>query len=444
MGLAVLISPTLREVAVANVPSATVRSEERVPVLDGIRGVAVLLVMVFHFWGTAASGNLYFWERIYSSFAGMGWIGVDLFFVLSGFLITGILFDSRTAPHYFRVFYGRRIVRIFPVYYAALLFFFVIVPLVLPHLHHPAGFDIATSTKGKLLAWTYMLNWYEGLKGFNVIPRPLQHFWSLAIEEQFYLVWPFLVLKLARRRLIAVCVGLMMFSLALRAVLYGIHLPAAPYAWTFCRADSLAAGAIVALAARDNNDWKILSTWARRLAWPAFFAVILVRIASPKCTEGPGISPVFLMGTVELSLAAILFSSCLAIAINVGRNHIMHRVLSTSLLRFFGKYSYCLYVCHLPLIAVLAKAGVDSDHLLKRLHSEFLAVLAVNVIGFAASIAVAFASWHFFEKQWLKLKNLPLLRRGHVSSRGGPLQARTRLRRALPVTRQDSFAESRD
>jgi len=414
MGSSVLILRTLRNSVANGDPSTVVRSEERVPVLNGIRGVAVFLVMVFHFWVIATSRNSYYWDRIYSSIAGMGWIGVDLFFVLSGFLITGILFDSRTTPHYFRVFYGRRIVRIFPIYYAALSFFFVIVPLILAHRHHSAGFDIATSSTGKLLAWTYMLNWYEGLKGFDIIPHPLQHFWSLAIEEQFYLAWPFLVLKLPRRRLITVCFGLMMLGLALRAVLYGIHFPVAAYTWTFCRTDSLAAGAIVALAARDKDDWKILSTWARRLAWPAFFAVILTRVVSPNCTEGPGASPVFLMGTVEISLVAIFFSSCVAIAINVGPRHMIHRVLSASLPRFFGKYSYCLYVCHLPLIAVLAKAGVNSDYLFKHLHSQFLAALAVNVIGFTASIAIAFASWHLYEKQWLKLKNFPALRRGHV------------------------------
>lgn len=414
MGSVVSVSPSPRKVSAGGAPSSTVLTEERSLVLDGIRGVAIFLVMAFHFWAVGTSRNSPFWERIYSSVAGMGWLGVDLFFVLSGFLITGILFDSRTSSHYFRVFFGRRIVRIFPLYYAALLFYFVIVPLILPYLHPSAGFDHVTSSTGKLLAWTYMLNWFEGLKGFEVIPHPIQHFWSLAIEEQFYMVWPFLVLKLARRRLITVCIGLMMCGPVLRALMYAIELPVAAYTWTFCRADSLAAGSIVALAARNKDDWKILSTWARRLAWPAFFAVILVRVASPNCTDGPGASPVFLMSTVELTLAAILFSSSLAIAIDGGRNHTMQRVLSTSFLRFFGKYSYCLYVCHLPLIAVLAKAGLNSDHLLKYLHSEFLAVLAVNVIAFTASIAIAFASWHLYEMHWLKLKDLPWLRRGHV------------------------------
>lgn len=392
-------------------PDSSAPSAERVPVLDGIRGIAILLVMMFHFWAVGTARRPFPWERVYSSVAGMGWIGVDLFFVLSGFLITGILFDSRNSLHYFRVFYGRRIVRIFPLYYGALAFFFLVIPIVLPHLHHAAAFNIGTNTTGKLLAWTYLLNWYEGLRGFDIIPHPLQHFWSLAIEEQFYLVWPFLVLKLARRRLIAVCCGLMVLGLSLRAFLYWIHLPIAAYTWTFCRADSLAAGAIVALSVRDPDDWKTLLKWARRLALPLFSAIVLVRVLSPDCTDGPGASPSFLMGTFELTLAGIFFGSCIAMAIALRAEHPASRLLGSAFLRFFGKYSYCLYVCHVPMITVFATAGLNSDHLLKYLHSELLAVLAINAIGFAMSITVAFASWHLYEKQWLKLKDLPFLRR---------------------------------
>ena len=242
----VTISSELRKDSSLATPGGYISTGERVPVLDGIRGIAILLVMMFHFWAVGTARLSYPLERAYSSIAGMGWIGVDLFFVLSGFLITGILLDLRRNPDYFRIFYGRRTVRIFPLYYAALTVFFLVVPMLLTHLHHQRAFDVETGTAGKLFAWTYLLNWYEGLKGFQIIPHPLQHFWSLAIEEQFYLVWPFLVLKLARRRLIQVCFGLMALGLFMRAVMYWIHLPIAAYTWTICRADPLAAGAIVA------------------------------------------------------------------------------------------------------------------------------------------------------------------------------------------------------
>ncbi|HEX3986569.1 MAG TPA: acyltransferase [Acidobacteriaceae bacterium] len=392
-------------------------SGERVPVLDGIRGIAILLVMVFHFWENGTTGpGPHLWQRLYTWGAGMGWTGVDLFFVLSGFLITGILYDARNQPHYFRVFYGRRTVRIFPLYYAALIFFFVVVPFVLAHVHHGISSamrdSIHTNPAGKFFAWTYTVNWYEGFRGWGAIPHPLQHFWSLAIEEQFYLVWPFLVLRLPRRRLIGVCFGIMALAVTLRGLFFEIHLPIAAYTWTICRADSLAVGAIVALSFRDPSDWKILSTWARRLALPALGALIVVRVLNPNCLAGPGDAPSLSMDTLAISFGGIFFASCIAITMGTPTGSRTRRMLGTPFLRFFGKYSYCLYVCHLPIIAVLAKAGFSNDQLAHRLHTnDFVGALLVNAIGFAASLTVALASWHLYEKQWLKLKDLPALRR---------------------------------
>jgi peptidoglycan/LPS O-acetylase OafA/YrhL len=419
------ISSGLPELAAAAESKRLARPGGRIPVLDGIRGIAIVLVMTFHFWivgiaGSSASstassspsGTLT-WQHVYDYVAGMGWIGVDLFFVLSGFLITGILCDSRESPHYFRVFYGRRTVRIFPLYYAALTIFFLIGPFVMAHIYRPALADMQSGTTVKLFAWTYLLNWYEGFKGWTAVAHPLQHFWSLSVEEQFYLIWPFLVLKLARRRLMGVCVGLMGVALALRAVMYWLHHPFAAYLWTICRADSLAVGAIVALAARDSGDWELFLKWARRLALPALGAVILGRVLNPRCTVGPGDTPTFFMNTFELTLAGIFFAACIALAVASHRENLGHRLLASPFLRFFGKYSYCLYICHLPIIVIFAKAGLNRAHLVGKLHSELLSVLVVDAVAFAVSIMIAFASWHLYEKQWLKLKDLRGLRREH-------------------------------
>ena len=387
------------------------QSSDRIPVLDGIRGIAVLLVMIFHFWIVAFSGGNLLWERIYDDVAGMGWIGVDLFFVLSGFLITGILYDSRDSLHYFRVFYGRRTVRIFPLYYAALAIFFLVGPFVLARVYRPALADMQSGAIVKLFAWTYLLNWYEGFKGWGAVAHPLQHFWSLSVEEQFYLIWPFLVLKLERRRMMGVCIGLMTLALTLRAVMYWLHFPFAAYTWTICRADSLAIGALVALAARNADDWKTLLKWARRLALPALGALILGRMLNPGCTVGPGDTPTLFMNTFELTLTGIVFAGWIAIALDSQKTSLGHRLLASKFLRFFGRYSYCLYVCHLPVIVVLAKAGLNTAHLVTRLHNELLAVLVVNGVAFAVAITIALASWHLYEKQWLKLKDLRSLQR---------------------------------
>lgn len=406
--------PEMPGVAVSNGRTLSV---ERVPALDGIRGVAVLLVMAFHFWIVGIEGGTLFWERVYGDVAGMGWIGVDLFFVLSGFLITGILYDSKSSARYFRVFYGRRTVRIFPLYYAALAVFFLIGPFVLTHIHAPVLDGMQSPAATKVFSWTYLLNWYEGFKGWEVVPHPLQHFWSLAVEEQFYLVWPFLVLKLVRRRLMGVCAGLIVLAPTLRAILYWLHLPIASYTWTVCRMDSLAIGAIVALAARDPNDWEKLLKWARRLALPALGAILLGRVLNPSCTGGPGDAPTFFMSTFELTLNGIFFAAWIAIAVSSHRQRMGNRILSSRFLRFFGKYSYCLYVCHLPVIVVFAKAGLNSSHLAKLLHSQVLSVLTVDGVALAVSVAIALASWHLYEKQWLKLKNLRgLQRHDHFSA----------------------------
>ena len=387
------------------------QASDRVPVLDGIRGIAVLLVMIFHFWIVAFSGGNLLWERIYDDVAGMGWIGVDLFFVLSGFLITGILYDSRDSLHYFRVFYGRRTVRIFPLYYAALAIFFLVGPFVLARVYRPALADMQSGAIVKLFAWTYLLNWYEGFKGWGAVAHPLQHFWSLSVEEQFYLIWPFLILKLERRRMMGVCIGLMMLALTLRAALCWLHFPFAAYTWTICRADSLAIGALVALAARNADDWKTLLKWARCLALPALGALILGRMLNPGCTVGPGDTPTFFMNTFELTLTGIVFAGWIAIALDSQKTSLGHRLLASKFLRFFGRYSYCLYVCHLPVIVVLAKAGLNTAHLVTRLHNELLSVLVVNGVAFAVAITIALASWHLYEKQWLKLKDLRSLQR---------------------------------
>ncbi len=390
--------------------------DRRIPVLDGIRGVAILMVMMFHFWLFGTTTGTMLWERVYSTAAGMGWVGVDLFFVLSGFLITGILYDSRGSQHYYRVFYARRTVRIFPLYYASLALFFWIIPFVLTHLHHGEFSDTHRSTLERLFAWSYLLNWYEGLTGFSGVPLPLQHFWSLAIEEQFYFVWPFLVLTLARRRLMALCYGLLALGLVSRVVAYGIHLPMVAYTWTICRADSLAIGAVLALAARNPSDWKIVEKWAPFLAISGFCAVVVSRILNPQSVAGPGHDPTFLLSTFGFSFLGIFFGGCLAMAVSSSEESLLHRFLSSPFLRFFGKYSYCLYVCHVPFIAFCARAGLQSDNLAKLLHNKFLAIVALNCIGFAATIAIALTSWHLFEKQFLKLKDLPFLRREEAPS----------------------------
>jgi peptidoglycan/LPS O-acetylase OafA/YrhL len=174
-----------------------------IPALDGIRGIAIIAVMVFHFFlfgGLSPQNKI---DGIFYAVAKMGWAGVDLFFVLSGFLITGILHDSRGNDGFFRIFYARRFFRIFPLYYGALVLFLVVLPL-----SGAAWKALETGPKEQFWLWAYVTNIRIALDNdWGRVPKALIHFWSLAVEEQFYLAWPFLVYFASRRVVLRLCAG---------------------------------------------------------------------------------------------------------------------------------------------------------------------------------------------------------------------------------------------
>lgn len=176
-------------------PSATQReplAATHFAALDGLRGCAVLAVVLLHATSslqhpaTIAGGAI---KKLFSC----GWIGVDLFFVLSGFLITGILVDAKGRPRYFRTFYWRRSLRILPLYYGLLVVLFVIAPAVAG----PAWRAGALPSSGQAWYWLHLQN-FVSLR--NETAGYLGNLWSLAIEEQFYLVWAPLILITDRRR----------------------------------------------------------------------------------------------------------------------------------------------------------------------------------------------------------------------------------------------------
>ena len=162
------------------------------PALDGVRGLAVLGVLLLHFIGNMQPQDAL--ERALVTVTKYGSYGVELFFVLSGFLITGILYDARNKPHYFRNFYMRRLLRIFPLYYGVLALVFLVAPLI-PLLQGPT---LDYLVERQAWAWLYAVNIYIAKHGDWSLSY-LDHFWSLAIEEHFYLFWPLVVFLLARR-----------------------------------------------------------------------------------------------------------------------------------------------------------------------------------------------------------------------------------------------------
>lgn len=363
------------------------RWTRHVPALDGIRGVAILLVMAHNFnlldgaEGTAGKAT----ELLLN----FGWVGVQLFFVLSGFLITNILLSTKHTNNYFRSFFGRRAVRIFPLYYVCLFLGLVAYPLV-------TGASV-DGAENQIWLWTYLSNW-TGPFGGGVGLYP--HMWSLAIEEQFYLVWPLVVYFLGHRGLLRFCVALVVIALGARIGVRVLELPVeAAYQFTICRIDAIALGALAALAFRSNKTMAVVAGHRTSLRIAVAFGLVLTVIAT---NGAPRVG--ILSQTYGYTLFAILFAILvLDVAHSRGRkSDWLSRALGVSALRSAGTFSYAAYVFHKPLHALvglpIANAMNGGEPASVLFSLAYFAVLS------AAVFLLAFFSYHAFEKHVLELK----------------------------------------
>lgn len=361
--------------------------------LDGVRGLAILIVVI-HNAAWVAGTSEQFLLKLAIAVTATGWIGVQLFFVLSGFLITGILLDSRGRERYFRTFYLRRTLRIFPLYYA-----FLVLALVIGPLFSTSPAWVASVHSSQWWYWFYMSNWMEPFKGGV---HGLSHLWSLAVEEQFYLLWPLVVGALGRRRFTHFCIALMVVTPPLR---YVMHLagfpPTAAYDFTIARWDALAMGGLVAALIRDEHGVAWLGRWRRWITGAALVslgAVVLVRHGF----HGHD-APVQVFGQ---SIIAILSSMliCYAVTPASGRGAGVGDLLASRPLRLLGKYSYAMYVFHFPIHQALwhwfgdEVRGADTPSRLLRLGAYVGTVLGLSILS-------AMLSWRVLEQPLLRLKN---------------------------------------
>lgn len=362
------------------------------PALDGVRGLAILLVMFFHFFMAMPTPQRPMGRMLYEV-AGTGWIGVDLFFVLSGFLITGILFDAKQSPTYFRDFYARRILRIFPLYYGVLIGVFLVAPLFI---------SMPKTAASPSWLWLYCSNIRCATFGdwcFSNSRIELNQFWSLAVEEHFYLIWPAVILLFGRKSAMRICIGCILGALAWRIALFRwTSNDLAIYVLTPCRMDGLALGSWLALAARGPEGIRKL---ARIAPWA--LGVGLVLFVGLEVLSGGSEPTGDYVEMIGYTILAAAFGGLLVVALSSGPTTPLGWLFRHPIMRFFGKYSYGLYVFHCvlrPLFEWLMKFA-RPEHLS---HSITVQALIVAAGASVLSILAALASYHLYEKHFLKLK----------------------------------------
>ncbi|MBI3408483.1 MAG: acyltransferase [Planctomycetes bacterium] len=385
-----------------------------IPALDGVRGIAIILVIMCHVnW---AFGGPFMPGRINGPVAtmfGWGWIGVDLFFVLSGFLITGILFDAKGYERYFLNFYARRTLRIFPLYFGFLLVAIVLLPQL------PFAFCERLSISGPDAAslGLYYYNFRVGVTGQAL--GSLHHFWSLALEEHFYLVWPLAIWALSRRSLMRLCVAATVISFLLRvALVLGTTKPMLAFFATPCRLDGLLAGAFVALAWRNNADWAALQRWAGRVATGSGFLLLGLALGQRHFIPDVDLSKhnvavdATLLLTVGLAALAVFFAALIVLAMNAAQGSNLRRFLEGRILVVVGKYSYAIYVFHaLILLATVHFTGPLSEIPL------FIVKPAMVLWVLTTSLLAAWLSFHLYEKHFLGLKRFFEYREASLSTK---------------------------
>jgi len=369
------------------------QGSQRIPELDGLRGLAILLVLLDHYLSAPRfDGTSRFWSLFFKSLAG-GQVGVDLFFVLSGFLIGGILLESRESPNYFRTFYLRRIHRILPVYYSFILIYLAALGIV--HFYVP-GVSTTSADFSHLFQYPiFIQNFFWSKTHLEWLYLGVT--WSLAIEEQFYLCAPLVIRYLSLRRLRSVLVAVILLAPLLRLALF-LGPEEYRYLATLsmpCRADSLALGMLGALAWRSERFHLFLRENPKLPARVLMFLFLAVVLLLPWMYKPRG--P--LRGSVGYSTLAFFFLALLLFVL-VRRESWLAGIMRLRPLRELGTISYCVYIIHAPILHGVHYLLLHSSPSIDSLRGALATLIAL-----LATLGIAALSWHFMEK--------PLIKRGH-------------------------------
>jgi peptidoglycan/LPS O-acetylase OafA/YrhL len=409
-------------------PRQQTNSQVHFASLDGVRGVAILLVIIYHF--SSSLSVLGFANPVFGFFR-IGWCGVDVFFTLSGFLITGILLDTKSSSGYFRSFYIRRALRIFPLYFGSLLVVFLL-RLALPSAGVWGSYQSFFSP-GSLL-WPGVF-----LENVAILPQGaaetgvMTHFWSLAVEEHFYLLWPMLVWLVSRQRLIVIALSFLALSILARTFLYlhGTDLDRV-FALTPLRMDGLAIGAIASIIIRSGIGMDVVVRWARiglTVSGILLFSLLGLRHSTHQTDP--------MMWISAYPLVAVITATVILVSFNAGP---LRRVLSLPTLGWFGKYSFGLYVWH-PIIGMIL---LHSQVALVTATSGKIAILLAAAGTLGLDLIVAWISYNLWEKFFLDLKKyFPSERRRPVDVPRNALDAAAiHARAAIAMKRLDRGAST--
>lgn len=364
------------------------RSSRIIQSLNGLRGTAILMVLCVHLVHISYVNFKGDVGTAFSHILWMGWTGVDLFFVLSGFLITGILLDTQGSPNYFGSFYMRRALRIFPLYY--LIVALAALATLVAKGPHARAYAIHHADLLALLLY---------VQNYRALPITLGHLWSLALEEQFYLLWPLIVFLVRSRRALAWTIAVLLLACSVGRFLavwtYGRHYPMDNR--LYFHGDGLLVGALLALVIR-NESWL---HHGLRAAKPVAFLSLLGFLWIAFGPAHEVVSRDTYTRLFGFPLLSLLFGALVLLTWHAEQSgSVLDRALSQPFLQVSGKYSYGLYVYHAP-VMVLLRFVINPIH---RVVDSPLLLLGAGLFGIALSYALALASFHLYEAPILRWK----------------------------------------
>lgn len=373
-------------------------TKQRLAELDGLRGFALVMILAFHSIyqeGEFPAGSFLAWLQ---RSVGLDWTALDLFFVLSGFLIGGILMDSRESPNYFKTFYARRVYRIVPVYYAWVLLYIVLIGFAGNQVTRLSNSGIRPPLTLAVISYFLFLQNSFTMDLFGFAGAWFGHLWSLAVEEQFYLVAP-LVVRLARPKtlkwiLSAVVILAVAARLYLRLMVH--EAPTLITTRTVCRMDALAIGMLAACLYRSEagSRWLAENLRALRALLAFAFAGVLWLFLYSYGSVTPA------MQTFGFTWMAFFYAAVLLLVVQ-NRTGWLAGFLRNPILRELGTVSYCVYLIHVVVNVSLHAVILHHAPRISTISGTF-----VTVLGICLTYGIAKLSWLYFEG--------PLQRRGHA------------------------------